>query len=337
MGRFIIRRLIGAVLVVLAVSVVTFAVFQITPILTGSKNSVAYLYVGRIADPAQVEAVAHKLGIDRPYTEQYLTYMKGIVTGRDLTDGTGTDHCDAPCFGYSYRLHSDVTDLLADRFTVTLSLVVGASLIWLFMGVTIGVISALRRGTVFDRATMGFALMGVSLPVYFTAALLLLAFSYGMPFSFLPNVHFVPFSENPGLWAQNLLLPWISLSLLFAALYARLTRANMLETMSEDYIRTARAKGLRRRTVVTRHGMRAALTPIVTIFGMDVSLLLGGAILTETAFNFPGLGKLALDAINQKDLPVIMGVTILAAVFIVVANVVVDVLYATVDPRVRLQ
>ena len=337
MGRFIIRRLIGAVLVVLAVSVVTFAVFQITPILTGSKNSVAYLYVGRIADPAQVEAVAHKLGIDRPYTEQYLTYMKGIVTGRDLTDGTGTNHCDAPCFGYSYRLHSDVTDLLADRFTVTLSLVVGASLIWLFMGVTIGVISALRRGTVFDRATMGFALMGVSLPVYFTAALLLLAFSYGMPFSFLPNVHFVPFSENPGLWAQNLLLPWISLSLLFAALYARLTRANMLETMSEDYIRTARAKGLRRRTVVTRHGMRAALTPIVTIFGMDVSLLLGGAILTETAFNFPGLGKLALDAINQKDLPVIMGVTILAAVFIVVANVVVDVLYATVDPRVRLQ
>ncbi len=337
MGRYIIRRVLGAFLVVLAVSLVTFAVFQITPIITGSKDSVAYLYVGRIADPQQVEAVAQKLGIDRPYAEQYLTYMKGIVAGRDLTDGSGTDHCAAPCFGYSYRLHSDVTDLLTDRFSVTASLAVGAALIWVVLGVAIGVISALRRGSLFDRATMGFALMGVSLPVYFTAALLLLAFSYGMPFRFLPNVHFVPFTENPALWAQNLLLPWISLAMLFAALYARLARANMLETMSEDYVRTARAKGLTRRTVVVKHGMRAALTPVVTIFGMDVSLLLGGAILTESAFNFPGLGKLALDAINQKDLPVIMGVTILAAVFIVVANVVVDVLYAAVDPRVRLQ
>jgi len=336
MGRYIIRRLIGALLVVLAVSVVTFAVFQITPILTGSRDSVAYLYVGRVADPQQVEAVAHKLGIDRPYAEQYLTYMKGIVTGRELTNGSGTDHCHAPCFGYSYRLHSDVTDLLKDRFPVTLSLAVGAAVIWLIMGVSIGVLSALRRGSAFDRAAMSFALMGVSLPVYFTAALLLLAFSYGMPFTLIPNVHWVPFTDDPGLWAQNLLLPWISLALLFAALYARLTRANMMETMSEDYVRTARAKGLTRRNVVVKHGMRAALTPIVTIFGLDLGLLLGGAILTESAFNFPGLGKLALDAINQKDLPVIMGVTILAAIFIVVANVVVDVLYAAVDPRVRL-
>jgi peptide/nickel transport system permease protein len=182
---------------------------------------------------------------------------------------------------------------------------------------------------------MGFALAGVSLPTFFIGNLLLLIFSYTL--GWIPNVHYVPFTENPYLWARNLILPWLTIALITAALYARLMRANMLETMSEDYIRTARAKGLSRRNVVVKHGMRAALTPIVTIFGLDLGLLLGGAIITETVFNLPGLGRLAYDAIAGKDLPVILGTTLFAAVFIVLANVVVDVVYSIVDPRVRLQ
>ncbi len=221
---------------------------------------------------------------------------------------------------------------------MTLSETVGAAILWLVGGVSIGVISALRRGSFFDRAATIFALAGVSLPVFFTAEiLLLLIFSYGPAWLRLfPNVTYVPITTNPLLWFQNLVLPWIALAFLFAALYARFTRANMLETMGEDYIRTATAKGLRRRAVVGRHGLRAALTPIVTIFGLDVGSLLGGAILTETAFSLPGLGLLSFKAIGAQDLPVILGVTIIGSLFIVLANIIVDVLYAYVDPRVRL-
>jgi peptide/nickel transport system permease protein len=200
--------------------------------------------------------------------------------------------------------------------------------------VGIGILSALRRGTFFDRFAMIVALAGVSLPIYFTGLVLLYIFSYG-PIPIFENVQYVAFEEGPVDWARNLVLPWVSLAFLYAALYARLTRANMLEVMSEDYIRTARSKGLRRSTVVGRHGLRAALTPLVTIFGLDLGALLGGAVLTETTFSLPGMGKLSFDAISQQDLPVILGVTIVAAIFIVLANVVVDVLYAVVDPRVR--
>jgi peptide/nickel transport system permease protein len=284
-----------------------------------------------------VAAVEHALGLDLPWYEQYFNYMKGIIFGRTLTDGSTTVTCPAPCFGYSFRLNTSVWELMKQAFPVTLSETIGAATLWLVGGVSIGVISALRRGSFFDRAATIFALAGVSLPVFFTAQLLLLIFSYGPAWlRIFPNVQYVPFTENPALWFQNLILPWISLAFLFAALYARFTRANMLETMGEDYIRTATAKGLRRRAVVGRHGLRAALTPIVTIFGLDVGGLLGGAILTETAFSFPGLGLLSIRAIQSEDLPVILGVTIIGAMFIVVANIVVDVLYAYVDPRVRL-
>jgi peptide/nickel transport system permease protein len=216
---------------------------------------------------------------------------------------------------------------------VTVSLAIGAAILWLVGGVTIGVISALKRGTVFDRFSMGIALAGVSLPIFFTGLVSLALFSYKWPI--FPNVHFVPFSQNPLQWASNLVLPWVTLAFLYAALYARLTRAGMLETMSEDYIRTARAKGLQERTVIVKHGLRAALTPIITIFGMDLGALLGGAVLTETTFSLPGLGQYTILAINNQDLPEILGVTLLAAFFIVIANLVVDVLYAVVDPRVR--
>jgi peptide/nickel transport system permease protein len=216
---------------------------------------------------------------------------------------------------------------------VTLSLAIGASIIWLVSGVAIGVLSALKRGSIFDRFSMGVALAGVSLPIFFTGLIALELFSYRWPI--FPNVQFVPFTENPWLWAKNLVLPWITLAFLYAALYARLTRAGMLETMSEDYIRTARAKGLPERTVIVKHGLRAALTPIVTIFGMDLGLLLGGAVITEVTFSLHGLGMFTIEAINNQDLPEILGVTLLAAFFIVIANLFVDILYAYVDPRVR--
>jgi peptide/nickel transport system permease protein len=216
---------------------------------------------------------------------------------------------------------------------VTLSLAIGASVLWLVGGVAIGVLSALRRGTLFDRFSMGVALAGVSLPIFFTGLIALELFSYKWPL--FPNVQYVSFTTNPLLWARNLVLPWIVLAFLYAALYARLTRAGMLETMSEDYIRTARAKGLRERKVIFKHGLRAALTPILTIFGMDLGLLLGGAIITEVTFSLHGLGLFTVEAIQNQDLPEILGVTMLAAFFIVIANLVVDILYAVIDPRVR--
>ena len=217
---------------------------------------------------------------------------------------------------------------------VTISLAIGAGVIWLVGGVAIGVVSALRKGSLFDRFSMGIALAGVSLPVFFTGLILLDLFSY--KWSVFPNVHYVGITTNPLQWARNLVLPWLTLAFVYAALYARITRAGMLETMGEDYIRTARAKGLPERRVILKHGLRPTLTPIVTIFGMDLGLLLGGAILVETVFSMPGLGEFTILAIQNQDLPEIMGVVMLASLFIVLANMVVDILYTFIDPRVEI-
>jgi len=335
MFRYIVRRLLGAVVVVFIVSLVTFFLFAVGPKITGS--SPAYLYVGKNPTPELVAAIEKSFGLDQPLVKQYADYMKGIVAGREFSDGTadGVRECPAPCFGYSFRYQTPVWELIKDRFPVTLSLAVGAAILWLIFGLSVGILSALKKGTVVDRVAMIIALAGVSLPVYFTGLVLLYVFVYG-PVRFLPPPSYKPLTEDPVAWLQALILPWIALAFLYAALYARLTRANMLDTMSEDYIRTAVSKGLSRRTVISKHALRAALTPIITIFGLDLGALLGGAILTEKVFSLPGLGYLSIDAIQKLDLPVIMGVTIVAALFIVVANIVVDVLYGVVDPRVRL-
>ena len=198
----------------------------------------------------------------------------------------------------------------------------------------VGLLLALRKGSIFDRSAMAIALAGVSLPIFFTGLLSLSIFSYNLGWT-APGGSYVPITQNPVQWAHDLILPWIVLAFLYAALYARLTRAGMLETMSEDYIRTARAKGLPERTVIVKHGLRAALTPIVTIFGMDLGLLLGGAIITEVTFSLHGLGLFTVEAVQNQDLPEILGVTLLAAFFIVIANLFVDILYAYIDPRVR--
>ena len=334
MVTFIIRRLIGTIFLLIVVSMITFAIFFLLPRLAGQTTyGLAAQYVGRNPTPTAVHAIERQLGLDVPLPVQYGRFLSGIVFGRHFDSGTTRAYCPPPCFGYSFKNQQPVWPLMVAALPVTVSLAIGAAILWLIGGVTIGVISALKRGTLFDRFSMGLALAGVSLPIFFTGLLSLTLFSYKWPI--FPNVHFVPFTQNPFLWARNLVLPWVTLAFLYAALYARLTRAGMLETMSEDYIRTARSKGLPERTVIVKHGLRAALTPIITIFGMDLGALLGGAVLTEVTFSLPGLGQFTILAINTQDLPEILGVTMLAAFFIVIANLVVDVLYAVVDPRVR--
>lgn len=333
MIRFIISRLIGMVVVLFIVSVVTFVIFQLGPILSGA--SPVYYYIGKApATPELLAALTHRFGFDQPIPVQYWNYISGIF-GKTITDGVSTpENCPFPCFGYSFRQNELVSTLIGRTIPTSLSIIVGAAILWLVGGVAVGTISALRPGSFVDRASMTGALGAVSLPIFFTGPLLLLVFVYTL--HWLPVVNYVDPTANFVGWLQAMILPWIALAFLFAALYARLTRSNMLETMSEDYIRTARAKGLDRRTVVVKHGLRAALTPIVTIFGIDVGTLIGSTVITETVFNLRGLGLLTIQSIRQQDLPVILGVTLVAALALVVANFVVDILYAFVDPRVAL-
>ena len=334
MITFIVRRLIATVFLLIVVSMITFAVFFLIPRLAGQTSyQLATEYLGRSPSRSAVLAVEQKLGFNQPVYVQYGRFLRGLVFGEHYNAGTSTTYCPPPCFGYSFKTQQPVWPLMVSSMPVTISLAIGAAFLWLVGGVTIGVISALKRGTLFDRFSMGLALAGVSLPIFFTGLLALELFSYKWPI--FPNVTFVPLTQNPLLWARNLVLPWVTLAFLYAALYARLTRAGMLETMGEDYIRTARSKGLPERTVIVRHGLRAALTPIITIFGMDLGALLGGAIITEHTFSLNGLGQFTIEAINNQDLPEILGVTMLAAFFIIIANLVVDILYAVVDPRVR--
>jgi peptide/nickel transport system permease protein len=329
---YLIRRLINAVITLLVVTAVTFGIFFAIPKAIGSDP--ALLYIGKQSDPAAIAGISAKMGFDDPIVVQYGKFLKGIVAGRDYANGPDVTHCPAPCLGYSFATDQEVTPLLLDDLPVTLSLALGAAVLWVILGVATGVLSALRRGTFVDRAAMTTALAGVSLPIYFTGLLASAIFVYWL--EWLPQGNYVPFTENPGQWFTSLILPWITLAFLFAATYARLTRANMLETLGEDYVRTARAKGLRERTVIGKHALRSGLTPLVTVFGLDLGALLGGAVLTESVFNLRGLGYQALTAIRQSDLPIILGVTLIAAFFIVFANLIVDLVYGWIDPRVRL-
>ena len=334
MITFIVRRLIATVFLLIVVSIIVYAIFFLLPRLAGQNTyQLATQFVGRNPDRAAVLAIEDKLGLNSPLYLQYGRFLKAIVFGTHYNSGTSVTYCPPPCFGYSFKSQQPVWPQMISDVPVTVSLAAGAAVLWLIGGVAIGVLSALRRGSVFDRSAMALALVGVSLPVFFTGLISLELFSY--KWTLFPNVQFVPITQNPLLWARNLVLPWITLALLYAALYARLTRAGMLETMSEDYIRTARAKGLKERTVVIKHGLRAALTPILTIFGMDLGLLLGGAILVENVFSMQGVGEYTVLAIQNQDLPEVMAVTLVAAFFIIIANLLVDIMYAAVDPRVR--
>ncbi len=334
MITFIIRRLVATAILLVVVSIVTFAIFFLLPRLGGeTAYEMAAQYVGRNPTHSAILQMEQFLGLTKPVYLQYWHYLSAIVAGEHYTAGPQSVYCPPPCFGYSFKNQQPVWPMMTSDISVTASVAIGAAVIWLLAGISTGVISALKRGSFIDRLSMGAALAGVSLPIFFTGLVSLELFSYKWPI--FPNVQYVGITANPLLWARNLVLPWLTTAFLYAALYARLTRAGMLETMGEDYIRTARAKGLPERTVILKHALRAVLTPIITIFGLDLGLLLGGAVLTEVTFSLHGLGYFTILAIQNQDFPEIMGVVLLAAFFIVIANMIVDILYAVVDPRVR--
>jgi peptide/nickel transport system permease protein len=319
MFPYIIRRLLWSVLLLFVISFVVFIVFVILP-----SADPALLRAGRNPDPDLVAAIREQLGTDKPFYVQYWLYMKDLVWHGSL--------------GYSYQNNVDVREEIFDRMPATISLALGGAVLWLLSGVAVGIISAIKKGTISDRAAMGLALVGISAPVYWLGLVTIYLFSKDIgalwPVFEGPGTY-RPLSEDPSQWFKSLLLPWMVLATAFAAVYARFMRSNLLEVMGEDYIRTARAKGLKERTVVFRHGVRAAITPIVTIFGLDLGILFGGAILTETVFNIPGIGRTAFDAIGKSDLPIVQGTVLVGALAIVMANLIVDVLYAFIDPRVR--
>jgi peptide/nickel transport system permease protein len=318
MLRYIIRRVLWVVVLLFLVSALTFVIFYALP-----SADPAALRAGRQPNPDLVEQIRRQLGLDKPIYEQYWIYMKDVVL-----------HFD---FGYSYQNNVEVRHEILDRRPATISLAAGAAIVWLCIGIPVGIISAIRRRSLIDRLAMGGALLAISAPVYWLGLVSLYLFSkdIGQIPIFEGAGTYKPLSQDAGAWFGSLLLPWFVLAASFAAFYARLLRGNLLEVMSEDYIRTARAKGLPERTVVMRHGVRSAITPIVTVLGLDIGILLGGAILTESVFNIPGIGRLAYDAIQHSDLPVIQGTVLFGAFFIILANLVVDIVYAFLDPRVR--
>jgi peptide/nickel transport system permease protein len=318
MLRYVARRFAWMVVLLLAVSAITFVIFHALP-----SADPAAVRAGRQASPEAVEQIRRQLGLGDPIHVQYARYMERVFL-----------HFD---FGFSFQNDAPVRRQILERLPATASLTAGAVVVWLAVGLTVGVVSALRRRRLVDRVAMGGALVAISAPVYWLGLVSLYLFSadIGRLPVFPGAGSYRPLTEDPIAWAGSLVLPWLVLAAAFAAFYARLLRGNLLEVLSEDYIRTARAKGLRERRVVLGHGMRAAGTPIVTVLGLDIGILLGGAILTETVFNVPGVGRLAYDAIQRADLPVIQGTVLFGTFFIVVANLLVDVAYAALDPRVR--
>ncbi|WP_327321241.1 ABC transporter permease [Streptomyces sp. NBC_01210] len=324
---YLARRLVAAACVLFAIAAVSFVIFHVMP------ADPAVSACGKTCSPERLEAVRIHLGLDQPLWRQFTDFLTGIFTGRTVGTGQYAVVCDFPCFGYSYETSQPVWDVLLERLPVSASLAFGAAALWLIIGLSAGVVAALRKDTLTDRTLMVGAVAAGSLPIYFTAVMLIHGVIKVAGLLNYPEYHAL--TDDPSGWASSLLLPWIALALVFAAMYARQSRGSMIEAMAEPYIRTARAKGMPERTVVVKHGLRSGLTPILTIFGMDLGGLLAGAVITESLFNLPGVGKLFYEALGSSNQPVVLGVTLFAAFFIVMANLAVDLLYAVVDPRVR--
>jgi peptide/nickel transport system permease protein len=317
------------ILLLFLLSVSVFFLFNMLP------GDPARLTCGKACTASIIEANRHRLGLDEPPLTQYVKFVSGIFGGRTFSpDSPQPIECHAPCLGYSFNRQEAVLSLIARAAPVTFFLAVGAFVIWIFVGLTLGIVAALNRGKWVDRLIMGISLIGYSMPSFFIG--LLLIFFVIIKWQFLPFPSYVQPWENPFQFFQTMLLPWIVLATLYAAFYIRLTRNQVLEVLGDDYVRTARAKGLPERQVVVKHALRAGLTPIVTAAGLDLAGLLGGAIISENIFSLPGLGSLAVNSITNSDLPLITGITLLTASIILFANLVVDLLYAVVDPRVRV-
>ena len=319
MTRFLVRRIGQSFLVLVASSIVVFLIYFVGP----GPNQVARQFAGRLGTAQRIEQIKHALHLDQPLYLQYSHWAWNLLHGN---------------FGYDYYKGQSVGSVIAAAAPATISLVLGAAIIWISYGVFTGVISAVRSRSLMDRSLTASALFFYSMPTFVLGLSLIWIFAYKLSpiTTFFPFHGYVPLTVNPGQWFEYLILPWLTLALVTAASYTRLTRASMLEVLGEDYIRTARSKGMGENRLIGRHALRAALTPVVTLAGLDIGTALGGVIIVETLFGVPGLGWTVIQAINQQDLPVILGITILATVFVVVANLVVDILYAVLDPRVRL-
>jgi peptide/nickel transport system permease protein len=318
MTRFMVRRILLGLVVLWVITTLVFVMFFVAP------HNVARILAGRQATPQTVALVKHRLGLDQPILTQYGTYLRNLLHGN---------------LGYSYYNSTAVRSLIWQRIPVTASLAIGAALLWLVLGVSSGVLAAVRPRSLLDRVVTATALFFYSMPAFLLGVVFLYFFFFRLHLAgitFFPGSGYVPLTSDPLGWAQHLLLPWFTIALVTAATYTRLTRSSMLDVLGEDYIRTARAKGLRERRVVYRHGLRAAITPVVTQFGIDLGTLLGGVIIVENIFGLPGVGQLAVQSVTTQDLPVIIGTVILAAACIVVASILVDLSYALLDARVRI-
>jgi peptide/nickel transport system permease protein len=317
--QYLARRLVWAGVVIFVVTLVTFAVFFLLP--TGDP---AYRFAGRQPDPQVIVQIRHEFGLDHPWYVQYGLYVKHLFLG---------DHYGWPGLGFSYDTRVPIRQELLARAPRTLSLAIGAAIVWLVTGIGIGVLSAIKPRSLVDRIGMGFALVGVSAPVFWLGLISLYVFWQTL--HVLPGTGYVPFTRSPSQWFLHLVQPWIVLALLYAAFYARMTRGVMLETLKQDYIRTARAKGLSSHRVILKHGLRNGLLPIVTMLGIDLGLLLGGAIVTESVFNIQGLGYWVVNAVYTQDFPVVVAVVFVGACSVVLLNLLVDIAYVLLDPRVR--
>jgi peptide/nickel transport system permease protein len=318
MTRYIIRRLLWGVVLLILVSALLFVLFRILPTADPAK-----LRAGRFQNPKLIAVIRHDLGLDKPLLTQFWIYMKNIFLHFNL--------------GYSYYSNAPVKELIFNRLSDTIWLVLGGAVLWLATGVAVGIIAARRPGSRLDRLSMGAALVLVSAPEYWLGliALYLFAADIGHVKIFPGAGSYTGITDDPWKWFTSLILPWLVIAAGNAAIYARIMRGSLIETMSEDYIRTARAKGLAERRVVLRHGLRGAINPILTILGLDIGVLLGSSVLVETVFDIPGIGRLNYDAITHADFPIVQGTVLLAALFIIVANIAVDIAYAYLDPRVR--
>ena len=318
MTRYIVRRLLWGVVLLVIVLALLFVMFRVLPTADPAK-----LRAGRLQSPKIIAEIRHDLGLDKSLPAQFWVYLKGIFLHFDL--------------GYSYYSDAPVKELIFDRLPATISLVLGAAVVWLVSGLGVGIISARRAGSKLDRATMGTSLVLVSAPEYWLGLLVLFFFAsdIGKVHVFPGAGSYVGLTAEPGKWFTSLIMPWLVVAAGTAAVYARMIRGTLIETMGEDYIRTARAKGLSERSVVMRHGLRAAINPIVTVLGVDIAILLGSSVLVETVFDIPGIGRLNYIAITHADFPIIQGTVLFASMFVIVANIVVDIAYAFLDPRVR--
>lgn len=331
---FLIKRSASAVLVLTLIAVVLFLIFFMLP------ANPAQLACGKPCTPEHLARVSAFMGTDAPWYEQLGNYIRGIFFGREFGTNSASSGisaagdaiiCSSPCLGWSFTLNEPVTDLIMSRFAVTASLAIGAALLWVIIGVVTGVISASKEGSLFDRAFRALSSVGISSPAYLIGMLAILAFAVYLPI--FPTGGYVNFSDDPLGWLQHLLLPWIVLALLNAAYYTRLTRAHMLDELQQDYMRTALAKGMPRTKVITRHALPNVMLPVLTMFGLDLGGLLGGAVITERVFSMQGLGSLLLDSVKNLDLQVLVGVTLFAAALVIVANLIVDICYRFIDPR----